>query len=312
MSVEGIVTKTVAGVVSNDKTIEKASSGISKLFPYMGLKKTAVDNYVETIKASDLPLETKTYLLINGKQIIKKMNNQNSIATIALESVEDVKDFSLQNDVSEEWIDRFMDSAGFVSSEEMQIIWGKILAEEFKNPGSTPTAMTRVLSEITPRLAKIFRLICSMKVIIVPLRQDGEIDENMISCAVLVPFTKQNKKFEELGIEYRDLSELETLGLLRFNSMGSFISKEEKNALLYVGNKLFMINENPFEGLPMGNVMLTLVGEALSRITEDAILDDYDNMIEKYYIDNRCKIMVNSDYNIDVNENEFNITRKDV
>lgn len=34
-----------------------------------------------------------------------------------------------------------MDSAGFLSLEEIQWIWGKILANEFEKPGSTPPNM---------------------------------------------------------------------------------------------------------------------------------------------------------------------------
>ena len=39
--------------------------------------------------------------------------------------------------VNEEWLDRFMDSAKFVSQEEIQAIWGKILAKEFENQENT-------------------------------------------------------------------------------------------------------------------------------------------------------------------------------
>lgn len=41
-----------------------------------------------------------------------------------------------------------MDSAGFVSSEEIQWIWGKILANEFEKPGSTPPNMIRYCQKL--------------------------------------------------------------------------------------------------------------------------------------------------------------------
>ena len=44
-------------------------------------------------------------------------------------------DFSDKSGVSEEWLERFMDSAGFVSAEDIQIIWGKILANELETLG---------------------------------------------------------------------------------------------------------------------------------------------------------------------------------
>ena len=56
-----------------------------------------------------------------------------------------------------------MDAGAYVSDENVQIIWGKILAGEFERPGSTPPSMRRILTELTPELARVFEKICGMK-----------------------------------------------------------------------------------------------------------------------------------------------------
>ncbi|MDE7251595.1 MAG: DUF2806 domain-containing protein [Acetatifactor sp.] len=48
------------------------------------------------------------------------------MAEIAKEKAKEGTDFSEKSGVSEEWFDRFKESASFVSSEEMQLVWGKM------------------------------------------------------------------------------------------------------------------------------------------------------------------------------------------
>lgn len=94
--------------------------------------------------------------MLNAKKELKQIKNQRTIAEIAINNAIPETDFQRKSMVNEEWLDRFMDSAKFVSQEEIQIIWGKILAKDLKNR-KTPTSMIRILSEITPELALVFK-----------------------------------------------------------------------------------------------------------------------------------------------------------
>ena len=207
-------------------------------------------------------------------------------------------------------IDRFMDSAGFVSEEEMQLIWGKILAEEFQNPGSTPTSLTRILSEITPHLARTFKIICSMKVIIIPLKDDGDIELNAANYSIFVPYIKQDRTFANLGIYFKDIGELESLGLIKFNSISGFVQRDINRALIYSKNNLTMIEDLKNAELPIGNVMLTSVGEALSRITESEDIDGFNHMVDKYLEDQRCKIVYEHDYDSVIIDDTIEFVKK--
>ena len=165
----GIVTgteavKTVIDLAQNENIMNKASGMMGMLFPFVGIKQKAIDVYIEEIEKSDLPTDTKLYMLLNMKRTFKKIKNQKVIAEVAINNAKQGTDFTETSGVNEEWLDRFMESAGFVSSEELQLIWGKILSNEFEKPGSTPPNMIRVLSEITHRMAKAFRYICSMSI----------------------------------------------------------------------------------------------------------------------------------------------------
>ena len=125
-------------VMKNENVQNKTASVIGMLFPYAGVTKKAVDMYIDEIEKADMSPEAKAFYILNIKKTIRGIKNQKAIADIAMENARKGTDFSVASGVSEEWLERFMDSARFVSTENIQIIWGKILANEFETPGSTP------------------------------------------------------------------------------------------------------------------------------------------------------------------------------
>lgn len=304
------VAKTAVDLVKNENVLNKSVGVMGMLFPFAGLKQKAVEMYVEDIEKSDLPAETKVFMVLNTKKTFKKIKNQKTIAEIAMENAKQGTDFTENSGVSEEWIERFMDSAGFVSSEEIQWIWGKILANEFENPGSTPPNMIRILSEITPGLAAAFRFICSMSIWIMPLNENREIQGGIRE--LVVPYNKNDEKFRENGVSFNVLNELETLGVIRFESIAGYISKGFTNdkILICVGDKLDLIEEYKKGELPVGNVMLTSVGEALKAITDSVEVKDYYEMVRKYMSDKGVKFATEHEFVAKVNGNELTINRK--
>jgi len=304
------VAKTAVDLVKNENILDKSVGVMGMLFPFAGLKQKAVEMYVEDIEKSDLPAETKVYMVLNTKKTFKKIKNQKAIAEIAMENAKQGTDFSEDSGVSEEWLERFMDSAGFVSSEEIQWIWGKILANEFEKPGSTPPNMIRILSEITLGLASAFRYICSMCIWILPLSDNGDIEGGFQK--LFVPYNKNDEKFRECGVSFNVLNELETLGVIRFESLAGYISKGITNdkVLICVGDKLDVIEGYQKGELPIGNVMLTSAGEALKSITDSVEISDYYEMVKKYMSDKGVKFADEHDYYAEIKGDELTIHKK--
>lgn len=304
--------KTAVDLVKNENVLNKSVGVMGMLFPFAGLKQKAVEMYVEDIEKSDLPAETKVFMVLNMKKTFKKVKNQKAIAEIAMENAKQGTDFSEDSGVSEEWLDRFMDSAGFVSSEEIQWIWGKILANEFERPGSTPPNMIRILSEITPELASAFRYICSMRIWILPLNENGDIQGEFQE--LFVPYNKNDEKFRECGVSFNVLNELETLGVIRFESLSGYISTGITNdkVLICVGDKLDVIEEYRKGKLPIGNVMLTSVGEALKSITDSVEISDYYEMVKIYMSDKGVKFADDHEYYAEIKGDKLTIYRKNL
>lgn len=282
MGIGNKIGETALDLIKSENMQNKSTNLLAMIFPYVGLEKKAVDMYIDEIEKSDLPLDTKMIAILNSKTTLKKLKNQSKIIQIADMNINQNNSTVDPSKVNEEWLDRFLDSAGHVSSEEMQAIWGKILANEFEHPGSTPPNMIRILSEITPELARAFRKVCSMKVLLCPLLDD-EILKDEEEAEVLVPYSDNHKALRDMGLSFNTLSELETLGIIKFSSMGYILNiKETGKALLYVGEKLEVVTGYEKGAFPIGNVMLTVAGEALSEITEEDNIPSYGELAIEY------------------------------
>lgn len=201
-----------------------------------------------------------------------------------------------------------MDSAGFVSAEEIQLIWGKILAKEFENPGSTPSNMIRILSEITPTCAQAFRQICSMKTMIVEIDNTG--NPQNITQRVIVPYSQNEDALNRIGLTFNMLNELDTFGLIKFDGLNGYaaVGFEQKLVLLYTNGKTITINEHEKNEIPIGNVILTSTGKCLMNITQTDTISDHDKMIKKYVRNSNTKILEDSGYQVlKINEDEFQV-----
>lgn len=303
------IEKTVLELAHNN-IVNKTTDYLGMLFPYVGLEKKALDVYLSDIENSDLPSESKLMAILNAKQTIKKIKNQSKVAEIAVANAPKETDFSMQSGVNEEWFDRFMDSAGFVSAEEIQLIWGKILAKEFENPGSTPSNMIRILSEITPTYAQAFRKICSMKTTIIGVDDNG--NPQNATHKVIVPYLQNKDALNEIGLTFKMLTELDTFGLIKFNTISGYVLEgfEEKLVLLYMNEKTIAITNYKKNEIPIGNVILTSAGECLMNITQVETISNYSKMIEKYLEHNNIKILEDPGYQaLKLNEDKFKVIK---
>ena len=282
MEIEKVIGKTALELVQNESIINKSTDLLGMLFPFVGLKKKALDMYLSDIENSDLPSESKLMAVLNAKQTIKKFKNQSKVAELALANAPEGTDFSERSGVNEEWFDRFMDSAGFVSSEDVQLIWGKILAKEFENPGSTPSNMIRILTEITPTYAHAFRKICSMKTTIIGIDEND--NPQNATQRVFVPYSENEEALNKIGLTFSMLNELETFGLIKFNSLSGYaaVGYNQKIVLIHANTNTIAINEHEKNKVPIGNVMLTSTGECLMNITPTDTILHYDDMVRKY------------------------------
>ena len=310
MGLEEKLGETALDLVKNENVQNKVADLFGMLFPYAGIKKKAVDMYIEEIENSDLSTEAKMISLLNAKKTLKKIKNQKNIAEIAKENAKEGTDFSEKSGVSEEWFDRFMESASYVSSEEMQLVWGKILANEFEQPGCTPRNMTRILSEFTQDYAKAFRTLCSMCVLLISVNGDEKIVSANRRNAVV--FDQNEEYMRKIGLSFKLLNELETLGVIKFDTVAGYAATDmnEKKVLVYINGNVIETSSHIDETFPIRNVLFTSAGEALSKITEPYTLEGYEDAVIKYLKSNNVTVETESLYNVVVFGDRIHVDKK--
>ena len=108
-----------------------------------------------------------------------------------------------------DWTARFFNYIQDISSEEMQFLWGEVLAGEIERPGSTSIRSLSILRNLDQRTASLFRNLCSLSVSLAP-------DGNQIIDA-RVPSLGGNaagNALEPYGLSFNTLNVLNEHGLI--------------------------------------------------------------------------------------------------
>lgn len=251
--------------------INKIANAIGGAFPYWGLKRRAIDNYVRDIENSDLAPETKMIAIASAKKTYKHYKNQIEILKIAQESLGDKTGTSCE-EIDDEWVDRFMDSAKFVSNETLQLLWGNVLAKEIEEPNSNPPSMIRILSEITPKYAKVFQTLCHLIVHLFATNDEGEVE--YVGPQLVLP--KKYSYLNSYNVDFLSLNELQLLGLIQFANTSEYVLRiDVKNLHLVYGDNFFTIESYPQKAFPIGCVRLTDAGRALAEFNLGKTIDGH-------------------------------------
>lgn len=200
------------------------------------------------------PLENRTNNRVAFQEAKRQLNIEN-IAAIAAEELKNEKE--IQNEpIDEDWTTRFFKISEEISSDEMQQIWGKILAGEIVNPGSYALRTLDLIRNLSKTEADIFMQISKYAV---------------LSGGSYYLFKGNNDKImSDRGIHYYQISRMVEAGLVR---PGTFIShqiisdkSDIDNAYLY-GNILLWIKvKKGTKKLTTPVHILTQAGNELMKI----------------------------------------------
>lgn len=152
-----------------EKLIDVISKGIGTVYKPRAIKKEA------EAKAYEIEIieRAKSKAIAEGKEIdavtldriqerfihkeIKRQSNIDNVAQIAAEQISQEEHIS-EEPVDEDWSTRFFNIVEDVSDEEMQKLWGRILAGEVKQPKSFSLRTLELLKNLSKNEAEVFTL----------------------------------------------------------------------------------------------------------------------------------------------------------
>ncbi len=165
----------------------------------------------------------------------------------------------------DDWLRHFFGKNRSVSNEQMQALWARILAGEANSPGSFSRRTLNILDDLDVDHAHLFSRLCSFCWHIngpTPLVYDFTISDNIYS---------------RNGLTFANLSELESLGLIRFDNLSGFILYQLRRTVptSYFGKELALVLPNETNELKVGSVMLTKPGLELFDVCQPEEVPDF-------------------------------------
>lgn len=270
----GEVTTAISSVLK--AALEKLGNAIGIVYNDTDYKirKEAEKKYINRIMNDDsLDEVVKLALVSNHKQIFKEARNRDDIIGIALSKL---LDEAKPEKVNDDWISYFFDNAKNISDDNIQIVWGNILANEFNSPGTVPKTLIHILSVISSDEAKDFNILCRYHVMI-----DGEYN-------ILYP---ENKDLKEM-LSFIQITELVKLGLVSYRPDTGFIRILEEYHNTYefemLGKRYILKSTFSNAGricFKIGDVLLTRDGQALCNAIHPIPAENLVDIIKNYYED---------------------------
>lgn len=194
-----------------------------------------------------------------------KQHNIESVVDNAYEILEKEEHCS-DEPVEQGWINRFFDSVADVSNEDLQKLWGKVLAGEIKKPKSCSLRTLETLKNLSPSEANLFQ----------------QLFPYIISSGDDLSFVSVNKNLnDQFGISDGQCIELDACGLLKvipFTSIDAPILPQETLRRFFTTNRLLAITNNISEMqklLVKEIYLLTPAGNELFNLFKSTPNDEY-------------------------------------
>lgn len=267
------------------KLIETISNGIGKLYEPTSIKRmveakaTEINLISESIiDANLLPIKYDDgSVIIDGTdhkeilqraqarlafQEIKKQTNIDQAVNYAAQTLSSFNNVS-DDPVDIDWVTRFFDSVADVSSEEMQIIWGKILAGEVNQPGSFSLRTLDVVKNLSRKDAKLFT----------------EISPFVLCSEGAKYIASENEVLDKYEIPYEIILDLDECGLI--NSSGTlalYPTISKKNSFKVYNHEMIAFCNGKTEDeqkFAIGVYTLTRAGQELFGIIETPSNNEY-------------------------------------
>jgi len=225
-------------------------------------------------------------------KVIKEQINLDQITLNAANELSSNKNIKISetpiDDISEDWLNEFENLARLKSSEDMKVVFGKILAGEIVKPGTFSIKTIKLISQLDNQAAKLFQIFCSQTISL--WAADNIFDARVVSFSG----NAASNSLREFGLSFDALNILHEYGLIisDYNSSMHYspcIANEQKQ----VGSALRFQNRNyglvpsdieKFDKtLKLNGVALTKAGKELLDIIPLDSSDKYKDTLNEYF-----------------------------
>lgn len=253
--------------------IEKVSAAVGGLFQPWQIERVAKANakagLIEAQTAIQITDLHRRALHRFVEEEAQRQENMESITKKSLPQLADKADPSLMEN---DWVTNFFEKARIVSDVEMQEIWAKVLSGEANAPGTYSKRTVNFLGDLDKRDAELFQSLCSFGFI--------------LGGFTPLVFDAQAKIYTDKGINFESLTHLDSIGLIRFESISAFnkAGLPKRLAVLYCGQRLDLeMPKDEANELSIGRVLLTKLGQELVSVCKAPGVDGFFDYVKEQW-----------------------------
>lgn len=196
----------------------------------------------------------------------------------------------IDEEIDHDWTARFFNDVQDVSSEEMRVLWGRILASEIEKPGSTSLRTLGVVRDLDQATARLLVGFCSC--CIFTLRASGQLVD------ARVPSLGRNaahNSLDEFDLGFANLNRLQEHGLVipDYNSWAGYdwtvvpsLSIKPLPSFQHQGREWSLVSGTEYRPngpLKVAGVALTVSGHELSRVVEQEPMTRYLEHLKQFF-----------------------------
>jgi hypothetical protein len=234
-----------------------------------------------------------------SRRIVQEQINLDKVCQIAASQIDN--DYSNDQEVtdgpgatdriSDDWLDSFSKEACGKAAEDMQLLFGRILADEIRKPESCSIKTVKLMDQLDSKAARLFSKLCSMTTAF-------SVQSSQIDCRVIsMSENPAQNGLSDWGLSYGDLNTLEEYGLIifDFNSWIDYrhvIARDGKvlGVLDYCSRLLGLVPSKPEDWplekeLRVSGVGLSNAGKELRQIVQVEEYAKYTQALESYFRD---------------------------
>ena len=249
--------------------IKKISNAIGVLYEPTQIRKVAKANADAAITQVKGQIEiTDLQRRAMSRFITEEAKKQQNIEEITRLALPDVKDDAKSEQVSDDWIIDFFDKCRLISDKEMQQIWAKILAGEANSPGKFSKRTIGVIASLDKVDAQLFNSFCSFVWI--------------IGSPTPLIFDIKSEVYTKTGLTYSKLLHLDDVGLVNFNTIGSFNGNitEQMLMVFYCGQPVLIeLSPNSGHKMSFGSALLSKAGAELADVCGAKRNEEFFNFV---------------------------------
>lgn len=252
----------------------------------------------EAVVSGEVSFDT----VVEQRLQFQEQKRQSNIESVVKQAALELGDKEVQDhDVDHDWTARFFNDVQDVSSEQMQVLWAKILAGEVANPGSASIRTIGILKNLNQNVAKLFSEFCAMCIFLVHERV--VIDARV---PILGDFNKGNA-FRDYGIDYGGLNLLNEHGLILSDyeswrdyncCIAEWPSGQEKTKAVYPfefqGKHWVLIpteRQNAWSKFGLSGVALTASGAELAIMVETEANEAFATNLKEHFVTFRLQMV---------------------